>query len=70
MRANLKAARNDKGLTQQQMADKLGIGLRQYQRIESGHAYGTFEVWDILEDIFKVHQRVLRENHPDQEDSR
>ena len=28
------------------MADKLGIGLRQYQRIEAGVTIGTVELWD------------------------
>lgn len=67
MRATLKQARQDAGLTQQAIADKLGIGLRQYQRIESGDSYGTFELWDSLEDMFNIHQRKLREiseNHP------
>ena len=62
MRANLKKARQEAGLTQQQMADELHIGLRQYQRIECGTSHGTFEMWDILEDITGIHQRVLREN--------
>ncbi len=49
-------------MTQQQMADKLGIGLRQYQRIEAGVTIGTVELWDALEDLFDIHQRILREN--------
>jgi len=61
MRANLKSARKGKGLTQQQVADLLGIGLRQYQRMESGQTDGSFAAWDALEDIMCVHQRVLRE---------
>lgn len=62
MRKNLQAARQKAGLTQQAMADKLGVGLRQYQRIEAGTSYGTFEMWDALEDMFNIHQRKLREN--------
>lgn len=61
MRENLRKARKEKGLTQQDVADKIGVSLRQYQRIESGQAHGTFETWDILEDLFNVHQRKLRE---------
>ena len=61
MRENLKKARQEAGLTQQALADKLGIGLRQYQRIESGVSYGTFETWDALEELFTVHQKKLRE---------
>lgn len=62
MREKLKKARQEAGLTQQQIADKLDIGLRQYQRIEKGTTDSTFDVWDKLEDIFSIHQRTLREN--------
>lgn len=61
MREKLKEARRAAGMTQQQMSDKLNIGLRQYQRIEKGEAIGTIELWDQLEDLFNIHQRVLRE---------
>lgn len=61
MRKILKEARQAAGLTQQQMADKLDIGLRQYQRIEAGGSNGSFENWDALEDILGIHQRKLRE---------
>ena len=61
MRENLKSARKAKGLTQQAMADKLGISLRYYQRIECGESGGSFEIWDALEDILGIHQRILRE---------
>ena len=36
MRENLKNARKAAGLTQQQVADKLGISTRAYQDIENG----------------------------------
>lgn len=62
MRKNLQAARKAAGLTQQAMADKLGISLRQYQQIEYTERKGSFEVWDALEDLLGVHQRVLRES--------
>lgn len=68
MRKNLKEARRKAGMTQQQMADRLGIGLRHYQKIEYAELNGSFEIWDALEDMFGVHQRILREisnNHPD-----
>ena len=61
MRENLRSARKRAGLTQQAMADKLMLSKRQYQRIEDGSAYGTLEIWDMLEDLFNVHQRELRE---------
>lgn len=62
MRENLKAARAAKGLTQQAMADKLGISLRYYQNIETGDRTGDFTIWDDLEDITGIHQRMLRRN--------
>lgn len=72
MRENLKKARVGAGLTQQQMADRLGINLRYYKQIEAGQRTGNFELWDKMEDITEVHQRVLRELpsiHSDKEDS-
>lgn len=61
MRKNLKDARLLTGMTQQQMADKLEISLRYYQNIEAGSRTGDFTLWDTLEDITGVHQRILRE---------
>lgn len=69
MRKNLQTARKAAGLTQQEMADRLGIGLRHYKKIESGETLGSIEIWDELEDLFSVHQRVLREMSPDKADS-
>lgn len=60
-RETLRAARLEKGMTQQQVADSIGISWRQYQRIEMGRVLGRIEVWDALEDLFGVHQRKLRE---------
>lgn len=61
VRENLKKARKEKGLTQQQVADQIGISLRYYKALESGERLGGIEIWDELEDIFKIHQRKLRE---------
>lgn len=61
VRDNLKKARINAGLTQNQIAEKLDIGLRYYQMIEAGQRNGDFAIWDKLEDIFKIHQRKLRE---------
>lgn len=61
IRKNLKEARVAAGMTQQQVADLLGVGLRHYQKIESGESNGSFEVWDALEDNLGIHQRKLRE---------
>ncbi len=61
MRENLKKARKAANMTQQQVADKIGISLVYYQKIEQGSRTGDFEIWDSLEDLFNVHQRKLRE---------
>ncbi len=59
-RNKLSAARKAAGMTQQQIADHLGLSLRHYQKIEYGELNGSFEVWDALEDLLGVHQRLLR----------
>lgn len=72
-RENLKKARKKLGLTQQALADRLYINLRYYQMIEQGSRIGSVEIWDQLEDLTAVHQRILRENeanHHDQGASR
>ena len=60
MRKNLKEARQRAGLTQQQMAKHLKVTLRTYQRMEEGTLLGSIRSWDALEDLFGIHQRVLR----------
>lgn len=69
MRSKLKIVRQSMDMTQQEMADKLGITLRYYQKIEAGERTGDFEIWDALEDLTGIHQRILRENNPDKEDN-
>lgn len=72
MRSNLKNARKAAGITQEQMAEKLGISVVYYQKIEAGTRVGNFEIWDALEDVTGVHQRKLREiadTHRVQEDN-
>ena len=61
IRWKLKEARQKAGLTQQAMADRLGISLRYYKAIEYGEKTGDFSIWDALEDITGIHQRKLRE---------
>lgn len=61
MRQTLREARKAHGMTQQQVADAVGITLRYYQMIEAGTCTGNFDIWDSLEDMFGVHQRRLRE---------
>ena len=62
MRTNLINARNNHQLTQIQIAKKLNISSRQYQRIESGKTLGKADMWDTLEDLLEIPQRKLREN--------
>ena len=62
MRKQLKEARMKAGLTQQQMAEKLDISLRYYKNIEAGERTGDVTLWDDLEDLLGIHQRILREN--------
>ncbi len=61
MRSNLKNARKKNNMTQKQVAEYLNTSLRNYQFIESGHRLGSIDLWDKLEDLFNIHQRVLRE---------
>lgn len=70
MRENLRRARKSAGLTQQAMADKLGIGLRHYKKIESGESLGSIPLCDEAEDLLGVNQRVLRETHHGKADNR
>ncbi len=62
MRKNLKEARQKADMTQKQVAKMLGIKIRAYQNIESGTALGKITQWDMLEDLFSIPQRKLREN--------
>ena len=59
-RKNLQEARKAKGMTQKQVAEYLGISERYYRFIESGDRGGDFEIWDTLEDLLGIHQRILR----------
>ena len=46
MRNTLRNARKEKRMTQQAVADYLGVSLRYYQNIEAGDRAGDFEIWD------------------------
>ena len=65
MRKNLKEARQKAGMTQKQVADYLDISERYYRQIEAGQRTGDFELWDSFEDLFEIHQRLLRKITPD-----
>lgn len=65
MRENLKKARQDNHMTQRHVADHLEISERYYRHIEAGTRDGDFGIWDALEDLFGIHQRILRERSSD-----
>lgn len=72
MRENLRTARLEKGMTQKQVAEYLHTAERYYKQIEYGERLGSISMWDMLEDLFNIHQRKLREiseNHLGKEDS-
>ncbi|EOH74115.1 MULTISPECIES: helix-turn-helix domain-containing protein [Enterococcus] len=55
----VKNYRKQKKLTQKEVAQKIGINERQYQRIEAGESFATQKVLNALEDLFEKPQRVL-----------
>lgn len=61
MREILRQCRIEKGMTQKEVAIYLGISERGYKFIEYGERTGNFEIWDKLEDLFSVHQKILRQ---------
>jgi transcriptional regulator with XRE-family HTH domain len=52
MRINLIKVRKGKSLTQKQVAEKIGICVRQYQKLEAGTSNGSVEIWCKLKDLF------------------
>ena len=60
MRPNLKRARREKVLTQKQVADVLGVSLRMYVAIEGNTRTGNVRIWDKLQDLLDLDQRILR----------
>lgn len=60
IRAELKKAREKAGLTQDSLASRLDISSRYYRMIERGERDGDCSMWDSLEDLFGIHQRILR----------
>lgn len=55
----LRQKRKEFGYTQPQIAKKIGLGTRQYFRIEHGLAFPKQKALNKLEDIFGLPQRVL-----------
>ena len=48
-------------MTQKEVAEYLGISERYYKAIEYGERLGSIEIWDNLESLFNIHQKILRE---------
>lgn len=61
MREKLRKAREEHNMTQEQVAEKIGITPIGYWQIENGKRVGKVATWDKLEDLFGINQRVLRE---------
>ena len=62
MRNNLKKCRTEKGYTQKQMAQILGITVTQYQRIEKGTSDGTIKLWEKIKVLLAQSIDYLIEN--------
>lgn len=58
---NLKKARKSMGMTQEQVAEYLFVSTSYYRAIENGISNGSIDLWDKLEDLFHMHQRILRD---------
>ena len=50
----LRALREEKGLTQTQVGEMLGVKLRQYQRYEYGEQELSIDGWIALADFYDV----------------
>ena len=54
LKERIKYCRNARGLTQQNVADALTTGLRNFQKYESGHACPTLDGLVRLAELFNV----------------
>jgi transcriptional regulator with XRE-family HTH domain len=57
----IRLRRKQAGLMQQQVADKIGLSLRQYQRYESGEIIPQYDMLETLADIFGSEFSELKE---------
>ena len=53
MRKNLKDLRKKRGFSQNELAEKLNISERQYQRLEAGTSDGSIALWQNLKIILQ-----------------
>lgn len=53
MRKNLISLRKKRGFSQKELAKKLNISERQYQRLEAGTSNGSLVIWQNLKTILQ-----------------
>lgn len=53
MRKNLKDLRKKRGFSQKELAEKLNISERQYQKLEAGTSNGSVALWQNLKTILQ-----------------
>lgn len=54
MRKDLKLFRLNKFLTQQELADQLGVSVSTYNLIEKGTRRGSVDFWTKLQSLYKL----------------
>ncbi len=54
MRANLIYLRKKRGFKQEELAEKLKISTRQYQRLEAGTSDGSIKIWRKLKNTLNA----------------
>lgn len=60
MKVVMRQERIRRGWTQEYVANKIGITKAAIHDIEIGRRIGSIPVWDALEDLFQIPQRILR----------
>ena len=56
---NLKYLRRERGLTQEQISEKIGIDIRQYSRIETGKGFPSLSTLEKLCEVLEVEPAYL-----------
>lgn len=54
MRKELRQFRTNKFITQQEMADKLGVSVSTYNLIENGKRRGSQDFWLTIQNVFNL----------------
>lgn len=63
MRDKLIALRRASGMTQNDMAQKIGVSLRHYKGLEAGTTEGSVKVWKQIARVFNTTIDILIEQH-------